>query len=294
MDGAPSRIMTTKVIAATNIQMRTEVAKPANGFALLIVLGWLSVLFLLMTQMIANTRMAVAISSNIRSSAMLEAVADGAVNEAIFQTLTLGWTADGTPHIHRWPQAVTEVRVEDEGGRIDPNVAPAALIQALLRECGASPKAAANLADAIAEWRSLDTLQTDRATKNARYRTAGLGYVPPNARFVSVDELGLVLGMTPDLVACLEPHVSVYALSVPSVQTTSDPLVRQALASAYPYETVQPVAATVREVAVIRITATAVGPGGIRFRRTAVVRVVPAEPEEHFTYKILSQEGTVN
>jgi hypothetical protein len=101
--------------------------------------------------------------------------------------------------------------------------------------------------------------------------------------------------MTSELLACLEPHISVYSLSVPSLQTTTDPVVRQALTDAYPYDSPQTVSATVREVAVIRVTAIAQPTnGGSRFRRVAVVRVVPAEPDENFIYKILSWEGSAD
>jgi general secretion pathway protein K len=245
-------------------------------------------------QIISGARTSVLIAANIRGSAAAEAQADGAINEAIFQILTQVWKVDGQTHVLRGSQAAIEVRVDDEAGKIDPNVAPAVLMQAMLRACGASQKTAAELAEAISEWRSLDLLRSTNATKASPYRLAGRSYVPPNTRFVSVDELGLVLGMTAQFLTCLEPHVSVYSLSVPSLQTTNDPMVRKALLEAYPYDTPQPVAATAPEVAVIRVTATAQRTDGSQFRRIAVVRVVPAEPEENFIYKILHWEGSAD
>jgi general secretion pathway protein K len=261
-----------------------------NGFVLLIVLWWLAFLLFVVAQIIAATRTAILISSNIRSSAVAEAQADGAVNEAIFEVLAQRWRADGTIHLMRGPQGVSEVRIDDEGSRIDPNVAPVALLQALLSVCGAPPKTAKDLGIAIFEWRSLDMLQSGGAERASQYRAAGRSYAPPNSRFVSVDELGLVLGVTPELLACLEPHVSVYSLSVPSVQTTADPVVGQALAQAYPYDAAQPIAAMARQAEVIRITATAQETGGSQFRRVAVVRVVPTEPDDIFTYRVLAWE----
>jgi general secretion pathway protein K len=263
-----------------------------KGFVLLIVLWWLALLTFLAAQMTTATHSSVLIAANIRGSAMAEAQADGAVNEAIFRVLAQQWKADGAVHVLRGTQAVSEVRIDDEGGRIDPNVAPVALMQALLGQCEVPPKTAAELAEAIAEWRSLDLLQSTGAIRGSRYRLAGRSYLPPNSRFVSVDELGLVLGMTSELLACLEPHISVFSLSVPSLQTTTDPVVRRALTEAYPYDAPQTVAATIRDAAVIRVTAVARQSDGSQFRRTAVVRVVPAEPDEHFVYKILSWDGS--
>jgi general secretion pathway protein K len=243
-------------------------------------------------QIITATHTSVLVSSNIRDSAVAEAQADGAVNEAIFQVLAQRWKADGATHVVQGAQAAAEVRIDDEGARIDPNVAPVALMRALLRQCGATPNRAVTLAEAIAEWRSLDLLQSSGPERGAAYRIAGRAYLPPHTRFVSVDELGLVIGMTPDILTCLVPHVSVYSLAVPSLLTTTDPVVRRALTEAYPYETPQPVAASMPDVAVIRITAIARRTDRSRFRRVAVVRVIPAEPDEHFVYKILCWEGS--
>jgi general secretion pathway protein K len=266
------------------------VGRTDRGFVLLIVLWWLAFLIFLGTQITAATRTAILISSNIRTSAVAEAQANGAVNEAIFQVLAQQWKADGTTHFVRGTQAVTAVRITDEGDRIDPNVAPVILMQALLRECGATPKAAEEIAAAIFDWRSIEMLQSVGTAKASQYIAAALGYVPPHSRFVSVDELGLVIGMTQGLLACIAPHVSVYSLSVPSAQTTADPVVRQALSEAYPYDPTQAADATGHEVAVIRVTATTQAEGGGRFRRIAVVRIAPAEPDDHFVYEILAWE----
>jgi general secretion pathway protein K len=266
-------------------------ARADAGFALVIVLWWLVLLVLLTTQITSSSHTEVLVAANVRSSAIAEAEADGAVSEAIFQMLTNQWQADGTAHFVRGPQAVAEVRIDDEGEKIDPNVAPLVLMHALLRACGATPKTAEQVSVAIVEWRSLDVLRTTVGERAPQYRLAGLSYIPPNKRFVSEDELGLVLGMTPDLLACLMPHLSVYALSVPSLQSTADRVVQQALTDAYPDNAVYPAAALVHEGAVIRITAAARDASGSKFRRVAVVRIASATTDSDFVYKLLSWEG---
>jgi general secretion pathway protein K len=286
----PGRQNASGALFNSDASMAQGDARPDNGFVLLIVLWWLAFLLFVVAQIAAATRTAILISSNIRTSAVAEAQADGAVSRAIFEVLAQRWGADGTIHLVRGPQVISEVRIEDEGGKIDPNVAPVVLLQALLSECGAPPKTATVLGIAIFEWRSLDMLQSAGTEKASRYRAAGRSYAPPNTRFVSVDELGLVLGMTPELLTCLEPHVSVDSLSVPSVQIATDRVVRQALAEAYPNDAAQQVAAVAPQVEVIRITATAREAGGGQFRRVAVVRVAPTEPDDNFTYRILSWE----
>jgi general secretion pathway protein K len=265
-----------------------------SGFALVIVLWWLALLVLLLTQITSASRTEVTIAGNIRASAVAEAEADGAVNEAIFQVLAHRWEANGAPHLVRGAQALTEVRIDDEGKKIDPNVTPVVLMTALLRVCGATPRTAERLALAIVEWRSLDALQAPGSEKAPQYRLARYGYIPPNKRFVSKDELGLVLGMTPELLACLSPHISVYSLSVPSLQMTDDEVVRRALIEAYPDDATHPLAALVREVSVIRVAAVAHAAAGGAFRRIAVVRVAPEASEADFAYKILAWEDAAD
>ncbi len=257
---------------------------------LLIVLWWLVLLAFLAIQFAATTRSAVMIASNLRDNASAEAEADGAVNKAIFQLLAHRWQADGTSHVVRGMQAITRVRIEDEGEWIDPNVAPPALMQALLGACGASPETAVRVAAAIADWRSPDILRSVRAEKTSRYRLAQYDYLPPGTRFVSVDELGLVMGMTSELLACLKPHMSVYSLSVPTLQSTTDYVVRRAVRDAYPDDATHPVVAIINEVTVVRVTAIAQGVSGGRFQRVAVVRIASAVRNDHFAFKILSWE----
>src|SRR5262245_1680385 len=112
-----------------------------RGFALLIVLWTLVLLTLLGAQIVARGRGEARLAGNLRSAAIAEAAANGAVEEAIFHLLdgsSRRWLADGTAHLIRFPAAVVEVRIADEAGKINPNLASKALLQALLLRVGAS------------------------------------------------------------------------------------------------------------------------------------------------------------
>jgi general secretion pathway protein K len=92
------------------------------------------------------------------------------------------------------------------------------------------------------------------------YRTAGLAYGPPGKPFRSLDELGAVRGMTPALLAALTPYLSLFATGDPDAADAA-PVVLAAMR-----------AATGRAPpSVVRITAAAAGPNGIRFTRRAVL-----------------------
>src|SRR5262249_33023176 len=61
---------------------------------------------------------------------------------------------------------------------------------------------------------------------------AGLDYGPANAPFQTIDEMSLVLGMTPDTLALARPYLSIYTQSgQPNAEGASD-VVRRALALA--------------------------------------------------------------
>ena len=60
-----------------------------------------------------------------------------------------------------------------------------------------------DLADRIVAWRTAPAEGQDQEASN--YRTAGLKYAPRGAPFPHVDELSLVLGVTPDLSGAHRP-----------------------------------------------------------------------------------------
>src|ERR1700752_666316 len=117
-----------------------------RGFALLIVLWTLVLLTLLGTQILARGHGEAQLAGNLRGAAAAEAAADGAIEEAIFHLLdgsSRRWLADGAVHLIRFPSATVEVRIEDEAGKVNPNLASPALLRALLGRLGAEARTAA-------------------------------------------------------------------------------------------------------------------------------------------------------
>jgi general secretion pathway protein K len=81
----------------------------------------------------------------------------------------------------------------------------------LLRSVGLEPGAAGALADKIADWRTATSLKHLNGAKEQDYRALGSGYRPRNGPFQSVDELMLVMDMTPALFKRIEPALTVYS-----------------------------------------------------------------------------------
>ena len=255
-----------------------------RGFALLIVLWTLALLALLGTQLLATSRQDTQLARNLLDAATLEAAANGAVQQAIFNLLdnsNRGWSADGTQHIIRLGRAIVAVQVDDEAGKVNPNIASPALLQALMQQVGTDQMTAAAVAASIVEWRLASGVANRPSPVALRYASAGRDYGPSGAAFASVGELGNVLGMTPQLLARLGPHLTVFTDSDPSV-TTRDPVVAQALAAAGQRDS----DAGDAGVALVSVTAIARGPGRTRFTVHVVVRL-NGEPEGR-RYEVLA------
>ena len=161
---------------------------------------------------------------------------------------------------------MVEVDVADQSGLINPNLASVELMRALLLRLGLGYAEAAQLADAIVEWRTPGQ-RLGIAAPAVRYRSAGLGYAPPGAPFESLAELGSVLGMTPPLLAAVLPYLTVYSDRDP-VPALAGPVVLAALRDAGISGNAPPSGDEV-----VRIIAVARQPGGVRSARQATVRI---------------------
>lgn len=203
-----------------------------RGFALLIVLWWTVLLALLGTQLATSGRLDAQRAGNLRSAAMARAAADGVLEETVFHLVDAspaGWSADGDVRDLPVVGGRAHVKVESEAAKVGLNQASAGLLAALLTRLGTNAPRSAALADAILDWRTATARPRKLGAKAPEYRAAGRDYAPPNSDFETLDELRLVRGMTPDLVARLAPYVSLYQVDDPDL-TRADAIVRRASA----------------------------------------------------------------
>lgn len=247
-----------------------------RGFALIIVLWAVVLIGMLITQLTANGRTEARIAGNLAANAAAEAAADGAVATAVYRFLDADqrqhWPADDAAHRLTIGPSKIAVHLADLGGRVNPNLASDALLEALLREIGVDGGQAAALAGAITDWH--DPTARHGAGEMA-YRAAGLDYGPAGGPFETVEELGRVRGMTPDLLAALLPHISLWTSDEMPDADQADPVVRRALDRLPPQLDANPVQPQQQRRYTLLITATADGPSGARFTRQAVIRISP-------------------
>lgn len=247
-------------------------ARRQRGFALLIVLWTMSLLALIGAQVTSAGRTEARLAANLRGSAIAEAAADAAVQEAAIRLLQPGagrWQSGGTPYTVRLPQAVAVVTIDNEGRRLPLNTAPLPMLNSVLRQVGADARTAATLASQIADWRSPANFPLKLGAKAPQYRAAGRLYGPSNRPFRSLGELGLVLSMTPELLARLAPHVTPYTQSNPKPEI-ADPIILAAMREASA-DGAQ--ALSFDESPTYDVTAVADAAGGGRFVRRAIIRL---------------------
>jgi general secretion pathway protein K len=257
-----------------------EAARRERGFALLIVLWTLALLAFLITQLVAAARTEARIAFNLRTDMVQEANADGAVYAAVFHLLDRSdkhWSVDGTMHDLRVSGGTVVVRVTDEANKVNLNTASPDLLRALLLGVGADPTTASGLAGAIVDWREADG-PTRSAAKPLLYRAAGLDYAPREKPFRNLDELGLVLGMTPDLLKKLRPHLTIYSTYGPG-RASTDPVARAAIMLLRTQGGVLPFEHDASGEQVVQVIAAARGAAGASFMRRAILRLDPSARE---------------
>jgi general secretion pathway protein K len=256
----------------------------SRGFALIIVLWAVALIALIVIHLTAAGRTELRIAGNLAANAAAQAAADGAIYQAIFNLLDPRqderWPLDGRTHELQIGNSSVTLRLEDEAARINPNLASPALLKALLGTVASNPEQAAAVASAIAEWIGTSKGPQPLTGINADYQAAGLHYGPPGEPLESIDELGRVRGMTPDLLASLRPHLTLFGPAVPNA-ASADPVVAIALAEAartLPGRAPPSATADTSGVLTARISAMAQGPGNAVANRIAIARVGASVP----------------
>lgn len=242
-----------------------------RGFALLIVLWTVGFLALLGTRIVAGGRSDTQLTDNLKQHAVLEAAADGAIQNVVFAMEAARdgrFLADGAIREIRIGATAVLVRVGLESDRVNLNTASGALLRALAIECGDPSGSADHLAAAILDWHTSGAGPRPGGAKVAEYRAAGRSYGPPGTPFQSVEELADVLGMTPELFTRMAPHLTVLTDGDPDM-TTRDTVVASALTDASGVAD-DPGAGQQTADELLRIEATAIGAGATRFSLVVV------------------------
>ncbi|MGJ4945592.1 general secretion pathway protein GspK [Bradyrhizobium sp. HKCCYLS1011] len=144
-------------------------------------------------------------------NAMVEAGVNLAVDGMLDPTPDRRWPTDGRPHDATFDGTPIKITIQDELGKIDLNQADISLLISLLQSAGLDADAANNMAEKIVDWRIATPLKHLNGAKDRDYAARNSAYRPRNGPFQSVDELLLVMDVTPELYRKIAPALTVYS-----------------------------------------------------------------------------------
>jgi general secretion pathway protein K len=179
-------------------------APRSRGIALVLVLWTVTLLTIIASSFAYSSRTETLLSRNQVAMARAQVLADAGIERALYElfkpaTDAARWKPDGRTHVWEFDGAVVRIVLRDESAKIDINQASEALLKGLLKNAGLNEEEVARLADAIADWLDPDDFRRPNGAEARDYEAAGRSYKPANAEFESIDELRLVLNMTPEL-----------------------------------------------------------------------------------------------
>lgn len=103
------------------------------------------------------------------------------------------------------------VEIELENSKIGLNKADYDLLSATIASKGYDVQLAESIANAIIDWRDEDDFVTGTGAELETYQSEGYSYSPRNGPFETVGELAFVKGVSPAMVRCLLPVLTVYS-----------------------------------------------------------------------------------
>jgi general secretion pathway protein K len=112
-------------------------------------------------------------------------------------------------------------RLYDAGSRLHLNRASEGDLRRFLAALPLDAGLADRLAQRIVDWRDRDGFRRPRGFEREDYLRTGARRLPSDADFARVDELREVDGMTPDLFARIEPHLTLLGTSQINVNTAA-------------------------------------------------------------------------
>jgi general secretion pathway protein K len=190
---------------------RAAATASERGFVIVAVLWILAALAALATIFsvyLSNSAQALAVND---TGLKAEALVSASLELTVYQLLLAGDKARpalGSFHF-RLDNADVLVSFTSEAARIDLNFAPKEMLANLFAGLGADRQAAKEYADRIVGWRTRPANAGN--DEEALYGAAGLTYSPRQSLFSHVNELSLVLGLTPVLIDRALPFVTVFS-----------------------------------------------------------------------------------
>ncbi len=186
-----------------------------KGFALITVLWITAFLAVIAGSVSYQARASLGLANNTVGSLKTKHAAEGAlflsVHKLINRDELQGFKLKKPNYSYEIDDVKITVSVVDESGKVDINLAPIDLLKTLFIAVGLNEKNSALISDTIGDWRDRDGLKRIDGAEDQDYAANGFAYESKDDEFDSIDELSLVLGMTPEIFNKIKPYITVHA-----------------------------------------------------------------------------------
>ncbi|HIJ88784.1 MAG TPA: type II secretion system minor pseudopilin GspK [Desulfuromonadales bacterium] len=208
--------------------------KNESGFALILTLIVTALMVAVVVEMIHQVYVDTSLSRNFRDGQQASILAEsGATGGAKLLQMMLA-DRSYTALSDRW---ATPLRLEDEAGSllitvseesgkininglVQPNGEYEPFTLALLQRLGTRLKLPADLWSAVADWIDSNDMPRSGGVESAYYRALKPPYSPRNGKLMTLIELSLVKGFTPEMPGTLQPYLTIFSDQAGSPQST--------------------------------------------------------------------------
>jgi len=167
--------------------------------------------------------------NDLKSQSIVEAALIQTVAGMLERNPKLRWKADGPPrHLDIYNVGVV-IAVRSENNRLDINTATKSAWLQTLKSSGLSMELADRLTDQILDWKDENQLARLNGAERSAYIADDRSRFPANRLFTHVTELAAILNMTPELLTCLLPSLTLHSgKSEPKGSFNSTALIKKA------------------------------------------------------------------
>ena len=188
--------------------------KAQKGVALILVLWILLLVTITSGSFSLMARMDQLESHSVMWSTRARMAAEAGINVAVLHLRDpieqTRWVPDGRTYQFPFEDALIEIQITDERGKLNINDADEITLANLFVGNGMEEDYAELLAAAVADWRDTDEVERPNGAEDAAYESAGLEMGPGNHRFVLIEEILQVLGMPWEMFKRIENAITVY------------------------------------------------------------------------------------
>jgi general secretion pathway protein K len=215
--------------------------KNESGFALILTLVVTALMVAIVVEMIHQVYVDTSLSRGFRDGQQASLLAESGVTGGA-KLLQMGLSGRTyTALSDRWATPIKldddagslEISISEESGKINvnalvlPNGEYEPFTSAALKRLGVRLKLPGDVWSATADWLDSDDQPRSGGVESAYYRTLKPPYAARNSRLMTLTELTLVKGMTPELLGTVRPYLTIYSdqagspLSTVNINTAS-------------------------------------------------------------------------